>query len=172
MSISRGWDPWASHSSGWHLPLAVSHAWTGYSSGVLGFCLLLHHFPAGSCVFPAMSVQACLRRDLEACEHYMGPRCSVPTRFQAPESPVWVHCYPEMPSVSWRLESGTLLSLTLRPAVLGAHDSSGFILLASSTCLSPSPKGIEHPHHLAPCEETAGGSLCQPKSPQQNTLMR
>lgn len=43
------------------------------------------------------------------------------------------------------LETGVLLPLTLGPAVPGAHDSSGFILAAPRTCLSPSPKGKEPP---------------------------
>ena len=33
----------------------------------------------------------------------------------------------------------------------------------------PLPRGKEHPHHLAPREQTAGGSPCQPQPPQQNT---
>lgn len=79
----KGWDPLVLHGLGCLLPFAGFPAWTGCSSGVLGFnqslCIISQQDP----FFLATGVWP-WEMDVAAGECCMGPRCWVPAGFSAP----------------------------------------------------------------------------------------
>lgn len=136
LGTSRGQVPWASHGLGWLLPLAGSPAWDGCGSGVLGFHRCLCIISQQNLCLPSNGCMA-LGGTWQPVSTPWGPGAQC-----QPDSQLLSHHRGHSVTVrscpcpgDWKL--AVLLLLTLGPAVPGTHDSSGLMLPARSTCLSP-----------------------------------